>query len=70
MFNKKAEPFDTYRDSGYRQVTYTTTSTNSPCLSSVSILTACSHWMNVWRYSSHKNKSKSPNLISKYEQKR
>jgi hypothetical protein len=68
--NKKAEPFDAYRDSGYRQATISETSTNSPRLNDVSFLTACSFTMNIWRYSSAKNKSKSSISISKYEQKR
>ena len=49
---------------------YRKTSTNSPRLMDVSLLTACSFSMNVWRYSTSKNKSKSSMSISKYEQKR
>ena len=47
-----------------------TTSMNDPRPISVNLLTACSLTVNVWRYSSAKNKSKSSISISKYEQKR
>lgn len=70
LYQKKAEPFDAYQNFGYRQVTIIATSTNSPRLNDASFLSACSCYMNDWRYSSSKNKSKSSNLMSKYEQKR
>ena len=47
------------------------TSTNSPRLNDVSLLSACSFIMNVWRYSTSKNKSKSSNpYFNKYDQER
>ena len=49
---------------------YNETSMNSSCLLSVSLLSACSFIMNVWRYSTSKNKSKSSISMYKYEQKR
>jgi len=59
----KAEPFDAYLESGYRQVTCTKTSTNSPRLSSVNFYTACSHWMNIGGIRMQRTRAKAQNLI-------
>ena len=61
---KKAEPFDAYLEFGYRQVTIIATSTKQPTPYDVSLLSACSRYVNDWRYSTLKNKSKSSISIS------
>lgn len=47
MEYKKAEPFDTYRDSGYRQVDLLHNKQEQPTPNDVSLLSACSRVMNV-----------------------
>ena len=47
MYKKRREPFCTYSEYGYRQVTFYKTSTNSPRLTDVSLQTTCSLVKNV-----------------------
>ena len=64
---KGEEPFDAYQNFGYRQVDHLRNKHKQPTPYDVSLLSACSFSMNVWRFSSSKNKSKSSNpYFNKY----